>query len=171
VVDCESVVVYPGTYDPITLGHLDIIRRALGMFEKVLVLVSENPHKRKTFTLDERVMLVKMAITDENLPRDRVMVDVNTGLTVDYLKSHGYRVMIRGLRAVSDFEYEMEMALVNKHLAPDIETIFLVADIHYQFLRSAVVREIAQMGGPLDGLVTPSVKEYVLKKFAGGDRR
>ena len=162
-----SVVVYPGTYDPITLGHLDIVRRALSIFDKVVILVSENANKRVLFSIDERVDLVKLAIDDAGLPAHRVIVDKNSGFTVDYMKRHGYSTMIRGLRAVSDFEYEMQIALANKHLESDIETIFMVSDLKYQFLRSTIVREIARLGGKLEGLVTPSVEKALREKFGG----
>ncbi len=161
------MVVYPGTYDPITLGHLDIVRRALSIFDKVVILVSENPNKRVLFDIDERVKLVYMALEDAGFDKERVIVDKNSGFTVEYMKAHGYNTMIRGLRAVSDFEYEMQIALANKHLRNEIETIFMVSDLKYQFLRSTIVREIARLGGKLDGLVTPSVERALREKFKG----
>ncbi|RTZ91485.1 MAG: pantetheine-phosphate adenylyltransferase [Planctomycetota bacterium] len=160
-----SVVVYPGTYDPITYGHLDIVRRALSIFDKVVILVSENSNKKVLFDIDERVELVHLSLKDASFPTDRIIVDKNSGFTVEYMKSHGYNTMIRGLRAVSDFEYEMQIALANKHLESDIETIFMVSDLKYQFLRSTIVREIARLGGKLEGLVTPSVEQALKKKF------
>ncbi len=160
-----SVVVYPGTYDPITMGHLDIVRRALSIFDKVVILVSENANKKVLFDIDERVRLVYLALEDAGFPKDRIIVDKNSGFTVEYMKAHGYKTMIRGLRAVSDFEYEMQIALANKHLREDVETIFMVSDLKYQFLRSTIVREIARLGGKLEGLVTPSVEKALREKF------
>ena len=161
-----STIVYPGSYDPITLGHLDIIRRALLVFDKIIILVSENLRKNTLFDIDERVNLVYLSIKDINLPVERVTVEKNRGLTVEYMKKKGYKTMLRGLRAVTDFEYEMQIALANKYLNDEIETIFMVSDLKYQFLRSTIVREIARLGGRLDGLVTPSVEKALRKKFS-----
>ncbi len=144
-----TVAVYPGTFDPITNGHMDIIKRASALFDKLIVGVYENPDKQPLFSLEQRVELVEKAITD--LPN--ISVKSFHGLIVDFIHQTGGKVMIRGLRVSSDFEREFEMALMNKKLAPNIELVCLMTSSQYQFLSSSLIKEVAMLGGCLEGMV------------------
>jgi pantetheine-phosphate adenylyltransferase len=154
-------VVCPGSFDPVTNGHLDIIRRAARLNDEVLVVVGANLAKRGMFTVDERVAMLK-EVTGE-LPN--VSVGTFRGLLVDYCRAHGVTAIVKGLRAVSDFEYEMEMAQMNYRLA-EVETLFLTANPLYSFLRSSLVREIAAYGGNVSPLVPPLVDEQLRARLA-----
>ena len=146
--------IYAGTFDPITNGHYDIIIRALGVFDEVVVAVVEESKKKTLFSSAERRELVTDAVS--TLPTDqasRVVVESFSGLLVDYVKRKGSRTIVRGLRAVSDYEYEGQMAIINRHLAPEVDTIFLMTSDHVSFISSSVVREIARNGGDVAGLV------------------
>lgn len=143
------IAVYPGSFDPITLGHLDIITRSSFLFKEVIVAVVKNPQKTPLFTLEERVSQITQVVNHLT----NVEVDSFTGLTVEYARMQGAQVLIRGLRAVSDFELELQMAHTNKTLAKEIETIFLTTKTEYSFLSSSVVKEIARLGGNVDHLV------------------
>ncbi len=150
-----KIGVYPGTFDPITHGHTDIIRRSLRVFDKVIVAVAPNPMKRPLFELAERVELVRL------VTKDLAHVDVEpfTGLLVDFVRDRGARAVIRGLRAISDFEYEFQMALVNRKLAEGFETVFLTPSEEYTYLTSSIIKEVAAHGGPVDAFVHPLVAE------------
>ena len=150
-------VVYPGSFDPITNGHLDVIERAARLFDHVVVAVARNPAKHSTLDIDTRQSLVRRAT--EHL--EGLMVDTFEGLLVDYAQRIGGQVVIRGLRAVSDFEFEFQMALMNRQLDPRIETIFLMPRDQYVFLSSSIVKEIASFGGRIDGMVPDTVKEDI----------
>lgn len=156
----ESRVIYPGSFDPLTLGHDDIIRRALRLADEVIVAVAETATqaKRTAFTIDERVELIEQVYGDE----PGVKVVSFSGLLVDFARSCKARVIIRGLRAVSDFEYEFQMALMNRSLAPDVEVIFMAPASNFTFLSSSLVREVAALGGD----VSPYVPEPVLRRLA-----
>jgi pantetheine-phosphate adenylyltransferase len=156
------IAIYPGSFDPITLGHLDIIQRATHICDRVVVAVLKNPAKTPLFTVPERLALIQSAIADYA----NVETDSFTGLTVNYAKLRGGKILIRGLRAVSDFELELQMAHTNKTLAPDIETLFLTTATEYSFLSSSVVKQIAQFGGAVDHLVPPHVAIALQKKFS-----
>lgn len=143
------IAVYPGSFDPCTNGHLDIIDRSSKLFDKVVVAVLTNSSKRPTFTVDERISLLKSAAADYK----NVEICSFSGLLVDFLRETGATVVIKGIRAVSDFEYEFQMALTNKALYPAVETLFLHAASEYMFLSSSVVKEVARYGGSLKGLV------------------
>jgi pantetheine-phosphate adenylyltransferase len=156
------VAVYPGTFDPLTYGHMDIIERAAALFGKLIVGIYENPSKQPLFPLDQRVELVKEAVTD--LPS--VHVKPFKGLTVDFIRRIGGRVMIRGLRANSDFEREFEMALMNRKLAPDIELLCLMTSSQYQFLSSSLIKEVAKLGGCLEGMVPDHVALALKERFS-----
>jgi pantetheine-phosphate adenylyltransferase len=145
--------VYPGSFDPITNGHLDIITRACALFDKLIVGIYDKPDKQMLFSLEERVALAKEAMPDFH----NVHVKSYTGLTVDFIHNEGARVMIRGLRMNSDFEAEFEMASMNKKLAPDIELVCLMASCEYQCLSSKLIKEVANLGGRLKGLVPDHV--------------
>ena len=155
------IAIYPGSFDPITLGHLDIIKRGSQLFDHVIVAVLKNPHKTPLFTMEERLTQISKA--SQHLLN--VEVDTFTGLTVTYAHLRHAKVLIRGLRAVSDFEMELQMAHTNKTLANDIETIFLSTSNEYSFLSSSVVREIARFGGEIDHLVTAEVAIALRQKF------
>jgi len=155
------LAVYPGTFDPLTYGHMDIIERAAALFGKLIVGIYENPSKQPLFSLDQRVKLVKEAVT--GVPN--VHVKAFQGLTVDFIRQIGGRVMIRGLRANSDFEREFEMALMNRKLAPDVELLCLMTSSQYQFLSSSLIKEVAKLGGSLEGMVPPHVAAALREKF------
>lgn len=158
----RKLAVYPGSFDPITNGHVDIIERALCIFDKIIIAVAQHHGKAPLFTAEERVEMVK-AVTKEH---DRIMVDSVSGLTVDYVKSQGARVIVRGLRAISDFEFELEMALMNRNLDSEIETVFLMTSLQHSYIRSSLVKEVASVGGSLDGLVPDLVREKLEEKFS-----
>jgi pantetheine-phosphate adenylyltransferase len=153
--------VCPGSFDPITRGHLDIIERAAALFSHVIVGVSVNPGKNPLFSLEERVELIKTAIGHLT----NVEVVFFSGLLVDFAQRSEATVIVKGLRAISDFEYEFQMALNNKRLAPEIETLFMMTKNEYSFLSSSVVREIARYGGNIRDLVTPEIEEALKVKF------
>jgi pantetheine-phosphate adenylyltransferase len=156
------VAVYPGTFDPITLGHQDLIRRASSLFDKLILAVAAGHHKRTMFTLDERMaMATEVAATYGNIE----VVDFR-GLLRDFVVAHGGKVVVRGLRAVSDFEYEFQMAGMNRQLMPDVETIFLTPGDQYQFVSSTFIREIASLGGDVSKFVAPSVLQRLRERVA-----
>ena len=154
-------VVYPGSFDPVTKGHLNIIKRAANIFDEVIVSVFNNPNKDPIFSMEERVELLKETTAEIS----EVRVDSFSGLTTNYVKSKNASAIIRGLRAVSDFEGEFQMASMNKELDPEIETIFLMTDSKYAFLSSSVVKEVAQFGGSMDNVVPKVVEEALLNKY------
>jgi pantetheine-phosphate adenylyltransferase len=156
------VAVYPGTFDPLTYGHMDIIERAAALFGKLIVGIYENPSKQPLFPLEQRVELVKDAVTGLS----NVQVKAFKGLTVDFIRQIGGRVMVRGLRANSDFEREFEMALMNRKLAPDIELLCLMTSSQYQFLSSSLIKEVAKLGGCLEGMVPDHVAAALRQKFS-----
>jgi len=146
---------YPGTFDPITLGHEDLVRRAVRLFDKVVVAIAANPEtKAPMFSVDERVALASAALADI----DNVEVTGYKGLTVDYAREHDLTVIIRGLRAVSDFEYEFQLANMNRHLTDEVETAFLTPTEKYMFISSSLVREVASLGGDVSEFVSPKVR-------------
>ncbi|MBE9514039.1 MAG: pantetheine-phosphate adenylyltransferase [Dehalococcoidia bacterium] len=144
-----TVAVYPGSIDPMTNGHLDVIRRASALFDRLIVAIYDKPEKHLLFSLEERVEMAKEAVAD--LPN--VCVKPFSGLVVDFAREMKAQVMVRGLRANSDFEREFEMALMNKTLAPDLELVCLMTSLQYQFLSSSVIKEVARLGGCLEGMV------------------
>jgi len=152
---------YPGTFDPITLGHEDLVRRASGLYDKVVVAIAANPGtKAPMFTFDERVALARNALDDI----DNVEVAGYRGLTVDFAVEHKLRVIIRGLRAVSDFEYEFQLANMNRHLTEEVETVFLTPTEKYTFISSSLVREVATLGGNVAEFVSPKVKAALMER-------
>jgi pantetheine-phosphate adenylyltransferase len=150
---------YPGTFDPITNGHSDLIRRASGLFDSVVVAVAANPGKQPRFSLEERVRFAELALAD--VPN--VQVKPFSGLTVDFAREHQINAILRGLRAVSDFEFEFQLAAMNRHLENTVETVFLTPSEQYTFVSSSLVREIAALGGDVSDFVHPTV-EAELKK-------
>ncbi len=153
---------YPGSFDPITHGHLDIIKRASSIFDKLIIGIYDRPEKRLLFTTAERVQLAQQAVAHLK----NVKVQPYSGLTVDFAKNAGTKVMVRGLRMSSDFEREFEMAMMNKKLAPDIELVCFMASLEYQFLSSSLLKEVAQLGGCLENMVPDHVADALRKKFA-----
>lgn len=162
-----TTAVYPGSFDPITLGHVDIVTRASQMFDTVVMAVVKNPGKQPNISLTERVELVQKSV--EHLKN--VEVQVFEGLTVNLAKAHKAKIIIRGLRAVSDFEYEFSMSQMNKHLCPEVETIFMMAGLEYQFLSSSMTNEVARLGGDVTGLVPAHVEAFLAhrQKKAGAE--
>lgn len=157
-----TVAVYPGTFDPVTYGHLDVIKRALTLCDRLVVAVADRREKAPLFTAGERAELIGKVMKSE----PRVEVASFDGLLTDFAKSHGADFLIRGLRAISDFDYELQMALTNRKLAPEIETIFLMPAESYIFISSSLVREIARLGGDVTELAPPEVEKALKKKFS-----
>ena len=154
-------IVYPGSFDPITNGHLNIIQRASNVFDEIIVSVFKNPSKDPLFTMDERVEMLEESTKDI----DGVIVDSFSGLTMDYVKSQNASAILRGLRAVSDFEGEFQMASMNRELDGEIETVFFMTDAKYAFLSSSVVKEVAQFNGDVSTLVPECVSKALKKKY------
>ena len=157
----ETSALYPGSFDPITNGHVDIIERGLRVFDRIVVAVLENPKKAPLFTTKERVRMIQ----DIFASKKEVEVRAFDGLLVDFARARGTRVVMRGLRAISDFEYEFQMALMNRNLAPDIETFFMMPNVNYSFLSSNLVREVAALGGSVEGLVPGPVARKLRDKI------
>ena len=156
------IAVYPGSFDPVTSGHFDIICRAAGMFETLIVLVAANSSKSPLFTAQERADLLRLSCA--SLPNVRVE-PLPPALLVSYVVESGAKVIVKGLRAVSDFEYEFQMALLNRHLQPDVETIFLMTAAEHAYLSSSIVKEIARLGGDITGLVPEPVQAALQNKL------
>jgi pantetheine-phosphate adenylyltransferase len=151
---------YPGTFDPITLGHEDLVRRACRLFDRVVVAVAANPGKEPMFSRAERVELARSVLSDF----DNVEVCGYEGLTVDFAREHNLQVIVRGLRAISDFEYEFQLANMNRHLTDDVETAFLTPTETYTYISSSLVREICSMGGDIAEFVSPAVKSALIER-------
>lgn len=160
----SRIAVYPGSFDPITNGHVDIIKRGIRLFDKIIVLVAYNPAKTSLFTVEERVAMIKETFKDVN----RVEVDSYSGLLVDYLNEVGANVILRGMRALSDFEYEFQMALMNRRQYRDVETVFLLSGFKWFFSGSQIVKSVASIGGSVKGLVPDKVLRKLLAKYNNG---
>jgi len=154
------IAIYPGTFDPITNGHLDIVKRASQLFDKIIVAVSDNPHKSPLFSLEQRRRLVQETVVGLK----NVDVDVFDGLLVEYAKGRGASALIRGLRAVSDFEFEFQMALMNRKLMPELETVYLMPSEEYTYINSTIVKEVARLGGSVDCFLPPVVAKALKEK-------
>jgi pantetheine-phosphate adenylyltransferase len=155
------IAIYAGSFDPITRGHEDLMTRSLAFVDRLIVAVVRNVNKTPIFTLDERVKLIRAAIADEK----RIEVKSFDGLLVDFAKDEKAALLIRGLRAVSDFEYEYQMALMNRHLAPGLETVFMVPSLETTYISASLVREVAKFGGDVSDLVHPAVAKALRAKF------
>jgi pantetheine-phosphate adenylyltransferase len=157
-----SVAIYPGSFDPVTNGHLDLIERGEKMFDRLIVAVLKNTEKEPMFSVPERVEMLR----EVTRQWESVEIDVFEGLLVDYARKRGAAVILRGIRAVSDYEYELQMALMNRKLEPRLETVFMMPGETYSYLSAKVVREIAHFGGPLAGLVPPTVEKRLRAKVS-----
>ncbi|MDR2443329.1 MAG: pantetheine-phosphate adenylyltransferase [Deltaproteobacteria bacterium] len=158
--DCA---IYPGSFDPPTLGHLSLVERGLVVFDKIIVAVAVNPHKATLFTVEERIELLKESVS--GFPTARVEVDSFQSLTVDYARLRGARAILRGLRATADFEYEFQLAMVNRHLCPDVQSVFMMADYQWFYISSSTVKEAASFGANIDDLVPPAVSKRLRQKL------
>lgn len=156
-----KVALYPGSFDPVTNGHSDIIKRALALFDKVIVAIAENTSKENTFTVEERIEMLRAVVGDD----DRVEIVQFEGLTAHFARDRKVDAIIRGLRAVSDFEYEFQMALMNRRLVPEIETVFLMPRGKYAYLSSSLIKDIARFKGEVDLFVAKPVAEMIKKKL------
>jgi pantetheine-phosphate adenylyltransferase len=156
----HRVAIYPGTFDPITRGHEDLVRRAGGLFDKLILAIAESPSKRPYFTLEERVEMARETLADMN----NVEIVGFNNLLMDFVHERGAKVIVRGLRAVSDFEYEFQMAGMNRSLYPEVETVFLTPGEQYMFVSATMVREIARLGGDVGKFVQPSVNKRLRAK-------
>lgn len=160
------LAIYPGSFDPITNGHIDLIERALKIFDSVIVSIAVNFDKTTLFTVDERKQLIRESLE----LNDKMTIDSFSGLTVYYAREKGASAIIRGIRAVADFEYEFKMALMNRRLASEIEVVYLMPSYKYTFLSSTLVKEVCQLGGDISGLVPEIVKKALKEKFTRGDQ-
>lgn len=160
------IAIYPGTFDPVTNGHLDILERALTLFDKVIIAIASDSYKNSLFTTEERMTLLHQ-VTDGIA---NVSVEVFKGLLVDYCAEQNANAIIRGLRAVSDFEYEFQMALMNKKLKPNVETVFLMSSPRYSYISSSIIKQVASLGGCTRGLVPEEVTKMLVHKF-GQDKK
>ena len=156
-----KTAIYAGTFDPITNGHLSILTRALKIFDKLTIAILNNPQKAPLFSLDERISLIKQVLKD----KPNIEIDSFDGLLVDYVVQKGSNVIIRGLRALSDFEYEFQLALMNRKLNRDVQSIFLMTDYKWFYTSSTIIKEAASLGGDISGLVPPIICEKLKEKF------
>ena len=160
----ERIAIYPGTFDPVTMGHLDITSRALHLCDKLVIAVGDNRNKNPLFIMEERVALIRESLQALNLD-GRVRVEPFRGLTVNYAREVGASLIVRGLRAVTDFEWEFQLALINRRQNPQIETVCLMTSQEYSFLSASMVRELAMLGGKLDEVVPPNVAQDLRVKY------
>lgn len=157
----KKIAVYPGSFDPITYGHMDIINRGLKVFDEVIVAVACNSQKNSLFSFDERVAMIREVLKDQK----RVTVDTFTGLLIDYVGMKNAHVVIRGLRAISDFEYEFQIAQMNSCISQNVETLFMMTSLQYGYLSSSIVKEVCSLNGTIDGFVPPAVKKALRGKY------
>jgi pantetheine-phosphate adenylyltransferase len=158
----ERIAIYPGSFDPVTNGHLDIIERGVQIFDKLIVVILKNPKKQYLFSLDERTEMLKDSLRD----CPNVEVDTYDGLLVDYAAQRNAQAVLRGLRALSDFEYEFQMALMNRRLKREIQTVFLMTGMRWIYTSSSIIKEAAMFGGDIDGMVPPLVHARLKEKFS-----
>lgn len=158
----QSVAVYPGTFDPITMGHLDIINRSLNLFDKVIIAIAVNAGKQPLFSIEERVRMIRDCFPE---PGKNIEVDTVEGLLVDYAYRKGAKAIIRGLRAVSDFDYEFQLALMNRRIEREVETVFLMTGFRWIYISSTIIKEAARYGGDVSGLVPDHVCEKLREKY------
>lgn len=157
----KRIAIYPGSFDPITNGHVDIIKRAVRMFDEIIILIAYNPNKVYLFNVEERMEMIRDIFKDT----PAIKVDCYSGLLVDYLKISGANIILRGMRALSDFEYEFQMALMNRRQTKQIETVFLMSGFKWFFTSSKLIKEVASLGGSVKGLVPDNVSQKLTEKF------
>jgi len=157
----DKIAVYPGSFDPITNGHIDIIQRSLSLFDRLIIAVNDNPLKSFLFTSEERVNMIREVLA----PSPKIEIESFTGLLVNYARKKGAKFIIRGLRALSDFEYEFQMYLMNKKLNPELEMVYFMTNQEYSYLSSSVIKEIAKLGGKTTNFVPSIVEKKLLEKF------
>ncbi|HJN56483.1 MAG: pantetheine-phosphate adenylyltransferase [Candidatus Woesearchaeota archaeon] len=157
-----KTAVYPGSFDPVTNGHIDVIKRALKIFDKIIITVGDNPGKKPAFSIEERLEMLRECTKDMG----NAEIDTFSGLLIDYVRKKGSRIIIRGLRAVSDFDFEFQRALMNRVVDDEIETIFIMTKEHYVYLNSSIVKEMAMFNGDINGLVPEIVEKKLKEKFS-----
>ena len=157
----QRVAVYPGSFDPVTNGHVDIVKRGLKLFDKIIIAILHNSSKEFLFSIEERIEMIKISF--ENIPN--IEVDAFDGLLVDYAKEKNACTILRGMRAVSDFEYEFQLALMNRRLSREIQTVFLMTGLRWIFTSSSIIKEAARYGGDIEGMVPPVVDKKLKEKF------
>ncbi len=162
----RSIAVYPGSFDPITNGHIDLLERALKIFDQVIVAIAANPDKKSLFTMEERFEMIKTSLADHPL-KERIKIDLFDGLLVEYVQSIPAKTIVRGLRAVSDFEYEFQMALMNRKLNADIETAFIMTGMRWIYISSRIIKDVVRSGGNVSGLVPEIVEKALAERLAG----
>lgn len=158
-----GICIYSGTFDPVTNGHMDIICRGAALFDQLIIGVAMDNYKKNLFSADERIEILRDVTAD----MENVKVEAFSGLLMDFCREKGACAVIRGLRAVSDFEYEMQMALMNKQLNPNVETVFLMTGQQHSFISSSIIKDVASLGGSITGLVPPSVEQRIIEKYSG----
>ncbi len=160
------IAIFPGSFDPLTNGHHDIIQRSSLLFDEIIVAVLNNPDKKPMFSVDERVAMIEEALRGLELEGCKVTVESFSGLTAEFAKSRGATAIVRGIRAVSDYEYELRMALMNRKLEPSIETVFLMAGEEYSYVSSTLMKQVFELGGRVEGLIPPLVEARMREKLA-----
>lgn len=163
----DKLAVYPGSFDPITNGHLDLLERGLKIFDRIVIAIAANPAKKPLFTLEERLELIKLSLVDHPL-RDKMEVDAFGGLLVEYVKKVRANAILRGLRAISDFEYEFQMALMNRKLSNEIETLYLMTGMRWIYISSRIIKEVVASGGCVTGLVPEPVEKSLVERLGPG---
>jgi pantetheine-phosphate adenylyltransferase len=158
----QSIAIYPGTFDPITMGHVDIIERALNLFDEVIVAVAVNSAKDPVFTLEERIKMIE----DSFIGRERIQIRSVSGLLVNYAYEQNAKAIVRGIRAVSDFDYEFQLALMNRKLKREVESVFLMPGFRWIYISSSIIKDAARNGGDVSDLVPPHVNEMLINKFS-----
>ena len=158
---------FPGSFDPLTNGHLDIIARSSPLFDEIVISVLNNPDKNPMFTVEERCSMIKQVIADIDTPGCELVVDSFSGLTADFARKRGATAIVRGIRAVSDYEYELRMALMNRRLEPSIETVFLMAGEEFSYVSSTLMKQVFELGGRVEGLIPPLVEAKMREKLTG----
>ena len=163
----ERIAIYPGSFDPVTNGHVDIVQRGKKLFDQIIVAILHNPQKKALFSLEERIRMLKESMKDI----EGISFDVFDGLLVDYAKSRGAHAILRGMRAVSDFEYEFQLALMNRKLNRDVQTVFLMTGLRWIFTSSSIIKEAARFGGDVSDMVPPIVNQKIKAKFGPAPSR